>query len=221
MIFGFNDYLKFCVPIFIIWSIIGNLRQKKGARFDVYFGVPGSGKTTFAAYLTKRRIKKKKNNVVLSNVPIKGAYKVEKSDIGHYQIDNCELILDEAGVDYDNRRYKSFTDDEVYFFKYHRHYNVDINMFSQDYEDFDKKLRKLATRYFIVKKSVIFPGFVKAKSIRKFIGIDKETKQIIEQYEFVKFFGTKWIYCPRLWKMFNSYDYKVLPPKLWKKYDEE
>ena len=211
-------YLYIVLGILFSWIVFGNLYyaiKHPKIRFDIYFGVPGSGKTTFAAYLTKKaaKKKKKKNIRILSNVPIKGAYKVQKQDIGHYQIDNCNLLLDEAGIDYNNRNYNKFSDDETYFFKYHRHYNVNIAIFSQDYEDMDKKLRKLATRYFIVKKS-IFPGFVYRREIQKRIGIDKMTKQIIDEYKFKFFlFGTKYIYCPKLWQMFNSYDYKELPPK--------
>lgn len=207
----------------LLWIIIGNIyyaiRYKK-IRFDIYFGVPGSGKTTFAAYLTKKALKKnpKGKYKVLSNVSINGAYKVLKQDIGHYQIDNCMLLLDEAGIDYNNRNYNKFTDDETYFFKYHRHYRADISIFSQDYEDMDKKLRKLATRYFLVKKSIL-PGFIYRREIRKKIGIDKITKQIIDEYSFSFFlFGTKYIFCPKLWLMFNSYNYKELPKKDFEKY---
>ena len=34
---------------------------------NVYFGVPGSGKTTFAAYLTRKRAEGKHYNVALSH----------------------------------------------------------------------------------------------------------------------------------------------------------
>ena len=53
--------------------------------------------------------------------------------------------------------------------------------------------------------------------LRKKIGIDKNTHQIIDEYRFA-FFGVKYIYCPKLWKMFNSYSYKELPKKEFAKY---
>ena len=203
---------------FLIWIIVGNLRQKPGNRFDIYFGVPGSGKTTFAAYLAKKRIKRK--GKVLSNVNIKGTYEVVRSDIGTYMIKDCLLLIDEAGIDYNNRNYvdkkEKMTNDEIYFYKYHRHYNVDIAIFSQGYDDMDKKLRTLATRYYIVKKSIL-PGFITRKLINKVIGIDDNTKQIIDKYSFA-LFGTKWIYCPKLWKMFNSTSYKEMPIKEFRRY---
>ncbi|MDO4962603.1 MAG: zonular occludens toxin domain-containing protein [bacterium] len=212
-------FIIFLGSCFFLWIFIGNLRSHKSNRFDMYIGVPGSGKTTFAAYLAKKRFKKGKKNkkfgVVLSNVPIKGSYKVVKSDIGTYMIKDCLLIMDEAGIDYNNRNFKSFSHDETYFYKFHRHYNVDIAMFSQDF-DIDLKLRKLATRIFIVNKS-IFPGFVKRKQVSKKIGIDSISKQLIDQYQFV-IFGTKYIYCPKLWKLFDSYSYKELPSKEFQKY---
>ena len=204
--------------IFFIWLIIGNLLQKPGNTFDMYFGVPGSGKTTFAAYLSRKRMKK--GCKVLSNVNIKGTYKVQRSDIGNYMIKDCLLIIDEAGLDYNNRNFKDnklkLSEEEIYFYKYHRHYNVDVVMFSQAYKDPDSKLRDLTTRLFLVKRS-IFPGFIKRKMIIKKIGIDKISKQIIDEYSFV-FFGTKYIYCPKLWKMFNSTSYKELPTKEFERY---
>ena len=203
---------------FLLWIIVGNLRQKPGNRFDIYFGVPGSGKTTFAAYLAKKRIKRK--GKVLSNVSIKGTYEVERSDIGNYMIKDCLLLIDEAGIDYNNRNFadkkEKMSKEEIYFYKYHRHYNVDIAIFSQGYDDMDKKLRTLATRYYIVKKSIL-PGFITRKLINKVIGIDDNTKQIIDKYSFA-ILGTKWIYCPKLWKMFNSTSYKEMPTKEFRKY---
>ena len=100
---------------------------------NVYFGVPGSGKTTFAAYLTKwalhenalirfcRRYENALTKMILnskylkrridvySNVPITGAYRLDaKVDIGNFMIENAKVIIDEAGIEYNNRNYKSF-----------------------------------------------------------------------------------------------------------------
>ena len=43
------------------------------------------------------------------------------------------------------------------------------------------------------------------------------THDIIDQYYFV-LFGSKWIFCPKLWKMFNTEERKELPKKEWQKY---
>ena len=211
--------ILFLLFLFLTYCFIGSLRSRGGNFFDMYIGVPGSGKTTFAAYLTKDRRKKAKkkkcSDLILSNTPIKGAYKIYKSDIGQFMIQDCLLIMDEAGIDYNNRNFKTFSDDETYFYKFHRHYNVDIAMFSQDF-DVDVKLRKLATRLFIVQKSFI-PGFIKRRQITKNVGIDQNTKQLIDEYRYV-LFGSKYIYAPKLWKLFDSYSHKKLPIKEWEKY---
>lgn len=205
--------------LFIIFFLFFGLKilsifiVKPGNTFDIYFGVPGCGKTTIAAWLTKKA--NKKNRQVLSNVPIKGACKVQKEDIGVYYIHDCDLIMDEAGIDYDNRNFKSFTSSEKYFYKYHRHYKVNVSMFSQDV-DVDLKLRKLTTRYYVVTKSFL-PFFVKRKLAIKRIGIDKLTHQIIDEFYF-PLFGSRYIFMPSLWKMFDSYSYKDLPPKEWQPY---
>ena len=129
---------------------------------NVYFGVPGSGKTTFAAYLTRWALHEnalirfcrrhgnpltrlilnskylKRRISVYSNVPITGAYRLDaKVDIGHYMIEDAKIIIDEAGIEYNNRNYKSFPQEAIYFYKYHRHYRVSVDVFSQSYEDMD------------------------------------------------------------------------------------
>ena len=198
---------------FVALKIFAMIKIKPGNTFDIYFGVPGCGKTTFAAWLSKKNIKKQKR--VLSNVPIKGTYKVVKDDIGHVLIQDCHLILDEAGIDFNNRNFKTFTPEQTYFFKFHRHYNVDISMFSQSV-DVDIKLRNLSKRYYLVSKSFI-PFCIKRKLISKKIGIDRMTKQMIDEYYF-PLFGTRLIFIPKLWKMFDSYDFKELPEKNWEQY---
>lgn len=204
--------------LFLLWIIIGNIYyaiKHPKITFDLYFGVPGSGKSTIAAWIVNKCLKKKTK--ACCNVPIKGAYEVVKDDIGKYLIKDCDLLIDEAGIDYNNRHFNKFSDLETYFYKYHRHYKVNISMFSQDL-DMDVKLRKLATRIFLVKKSIL-PGFVYRREIEKYIGIDEQTHQIVDMYRF-KFllFGIKYIYCPKLWKMFDSYSYKELPKKDFLKY---
>lgn len=203
------------IVLLLLKMIIEMFFMKKPCHFDVYFGVPGSGKTTFAAYLSKKRLKKK--GKVYSNVPIKGTYILDPvKDLGTYDVSNALIIVDEAGIEYNNRNFKDFKQNNLEFYKFHRHYKTDVAIFSQDYADMDLKLRKLATRYYLVKKS-FWPYFIKRKLIGKRIGIDKLTHEIIDEYYFV-LFGSKWIFCPKLWKMFNTEERKELPKKEFKKY---
>ncbi len=207
---------------------------------NVYFGVPGSGKTTFAAYLTRwalhenaiiRFCRRHQNPVtrvllnsrylkrridVYSNVPITGAYMLNaREDIGHYMIEDAKVIIDEAGIEYNNRNFKSFPQEAVYFYKYHRHYRVSVDVFSQSYEDMDVTLRRLAQNFYVVRRSLV-PFCVVARRIRRRVGVDEHTKQIADLYALgLPVLDTKRIFSPPLWKMFNSYSRRELPRKEW------
>lgn len=192
------------------------LAIKKGKQrqdiITVYFGVPGSGKTTFAAHLVKKALKRKEN--VWSNVPITGSMKYDPlNDLGVNMIEDGTIILDEAGVEFNNRNYKSMPHHVIEYLKYHRHYKTAIDVFSQSHEDMDITIRRLAQRYFVVKKSII-PRFIVYKSIGRRVGIDENTKQIIDEY-FWKPLGTRWLYAPSVWNMFNTVARKELPAKEW------
>jgi len=203
------------IKLIRVWEIIKlTLKSFKSPefRFTIYFGVPGSGKTTLAAYLSNKIIKK--GGRVWSNVPISGTYKLSpKDDIGQVMIENGTIMIDEAGLEYNNRDYKKFSQESTNFYKYHRHYKVSVNIFSQGYDDMDKKLRQLATTLYVVKKSIL-PFFVKRYMISKKIGINDLTKDICDEYFRVPFSG-RYIFSPVVWTMFDSYSKTPLPEKQW------
>lgn len=230
----------------IVWTIVIFLfyrwlfPKKIPHVLNVYFGVPGSGKTTFAAYLAKQMNKQsrvitwaqehpsqfsekllasrffKRSVPVYSNVPITGAYALDpQQDIGKVMISDGKVIIDEAGIEYNNRNFKTFGQDAIYWYKYHRHYECSVDVFSQSYEDMDITLRRLAQNYYVVKKSLL-PFFIVCKRIRRKVGIDEHTHQIIDKYYFgFPFLDSKWVFSPPLWKLFNSYSRKELPAKTW------
>lgn len=202
-------YIILIVFAFFCYCLYFRIKDNKRDQCDVYFGIPGTGKSTMAAYLSKHS---KKKNGVYSNVPITGTYKLEpREDLGVNEIVDATIIIDEASIEFNNRDYKTFPATAIHFFKYHRHYQCSVNVFSQDFEDFDITIRRLASRYFLMSKSFI-PFFVKRKAIGRKIDIDENTKQIIYAYYWVPF-GTKYIFCPPLWKMFNTISRPQLPKK--------
>lgn len=181
---------------------------------SIYFGVPGAGKTTFAAWLAKRDLKKGFN--VWSNVPITGTYKLDPlADIGKHMICDGRVIIDEAGIEYNNRDFKTFSKEQLKFYKYHRHYELAVDVFSQGYDDMDKKIRTLAQRLYVVKRSLL-PWFIKRKRIGKRVGINEVSKEIIDEYYFVPL-STHYIFSPVLWKMFNTVSRDPLPEKIWER----
>lgn len=210
---------------------------------NIYFGVPGSGKSTFAAYLTKMSLREsavikfckkyenwkicgfilgsklfKRSIPVYSNVPITGAYQLDaRSDLGFYDVSDAKIIIDEAGIEYNNRDFKSFPKESIYFYKYHRHYKTCIDVFSQSYDDMDITLRRLAQNFYVVKKSLL-PCFIVVKRFRRKISVN-EQNQIADIYSNgIPIIDSKWVFCPPLWKMFNSYSTKKLPSKEFEKW---
>ena len=125
--------------------------KAKPVSLSLYFGIPGAGKSTYAAYLAKKDMKKGRK--VWSNFGITGAMKCEKADFGKFMMSDGRLIIDEAGLEYDNRK-MAMTTDEIYFFKYHRHYQLDVDFFSQGL-DVDIKIRKLARHIYLIKPSLL------------------------------------------------------------------
>jgi len=200
---------------FLVIVEILRLFEKKSNRFDIYFGSVGSGKSTYAAKLAFQYLKKK--IPVLSNFSIMGCLQFDYKDLGLIDVSNCLIIIDEAGIDFDNRNFKdNFTKSMVRFFKTHRHYNVDIVIFSQDWEDMDKKLRKLATKLYEIKKSY-FPFTFKRRQIKKFIGINEMDGQIAELYEYVPL-SSRYTIGFKYWRLFDSYERVELPKKEFSKW---
>lgn len=215
------------------------LGKKQLHVLNVFFGVPGSGKTTFAAWLIKQCMREswvirlckrwpdkklckrilegkrfRRATAVYSNVPITGAFKLDaKKDIGHYMIADAKIIIDEAGIEYNNRNFKAFPPEAIYFYKYHRHYQTSVDVFSQSYEDMDVTLRRLAQNFYVVRRSLV-PFCVTCRLIRRKVGVDDMTHQIADLYSMgFPVLDTRRIFCPPLWKMFNSYSRKELPRK--------
>ena len=189
--------------------------KSKPKTITVYFGVPGSGKTTLAALFTRKALKR--GETVFSNVPIVGSYKYSPvEDLGINQIEDCLLLLDEASLEFNNRNYKAFPKSCIEFFKLHRHYGVAIDVFSQSYEDMDVTIRRLATQYKVVRKS-IFPYFISTRTARAIIDINEEDYQFVSGYEW-KPLSRRWYFMPLAWKLFDSYDAPTLKNKQWTKW---
>ena len=76
-------------------------------------------------------------------------------------------------------------------------------------------LRRLAQNFYVVRRSLV-PFCVVARRIRRKVGVDEHTKQIMDLYAMgVPIIDTRRIFAPSLWKLFNSYSRKELPQKDW------
>lgn len=186
----------------------------------LFVGLPGSGKTTLAAAFSRQC--KRRKIPCYSNVPIIGAYKLDKSDIGKYDLSGSVVIIDEAGLEYDNRDYSiqfkgQAGKDALQFFKLVRHYRCQIIFLSQTL-DFDVKLRSLAGLIYIVRRSLI-PFCSIMYKVSRVITVDEDSKQLVDAFKMPSFLGCLFsprVFRPLYYRFFDSYE---CPPLLFKDFE--
>lgn len=179
-----------------------------------YFGLPGSGKTTFLTMIAQKELKKIKKNKsnydkVLTNFFCDGCYKIDYKDLGHFSIENSLILLDEITLDADSRDFKQFDKFHKSFFLLHRHYNCDVIYFTQQYDGVDKKIRDITSSLYRVKKVAFFSI---ATQIYRCLDINEQTKEIVQGYRFPNFIERLFCrvhrYClrPLYYKYFDSWE---------------
>lgn len=134
----------------------------------LYFGLPGAGKSSALVYYLLKiswQIENNKkcpyvrcvSNVQTVNIP--HCFYMEYSDmITHDLGANTLILIDEGTLQFDNRNYKNFSADSLYFFLMHRHFEYDIMIFTQQYNAVDLKIRSICDRVYYIKKGKLFSG---------------------------------------------------------------
>lgn len=190
----------------------------------IWFGVPGSGKTSMAAYIAK--FVTKQGYRVLSNVPVKGTYKVEDTDLGRYDMsfdgDGCSVILDEAMCNgLYNRMFKEFAKStKPKYFSLHRHMKNRVDVFSQGYDiDLNVKDRCGSRGMFHLQKTPI-KGFVMYRRIQKIFFIKKDDKQFLDGFKYIGL--PRFAYTRQVWDSFDTDDMSLCPTeqKEWKLWED-
>lgn len=172
----------------------------------MFFGSPGCGKTTFAVKMLRHH-----RGYRYSNFECAGADEVDIKEIGKSwrPRERSYIAIDEAGIEFNNRKFKTFPEHLIRFMKLHRHYNCNIDVFSQSWEDTDVTIRRLCDQLWYVQK--IGP-FSIARRVNKRVCVDDQTQQIIDGYRFLRlwtflFFQRPIRICfrPKYYKFFNSF----------------
>lgn len=190
---------------------------------SLYFGSPGSGKTTLIMYQIKKQIKRFSSLFykIFDRKPYRFYTNVKDCSFPYYSSENIgknalppysTLYIDEAGIDFNSRAYKSMSKDQIAYFKLHRHYKHDINFYSQSWEDCDITIRRLCDRYYHLTK---LGPFTLVRRVRKFCTIDSNTQQIIDGY---KFTGLLWRLIPSFLGGFKSW-FLVFRPLYYQYFD--
>lgn len=184
----------------------------------LYYGKKGCGKTTL---LTKIAIENIKNDkIVYSTVEIPGTRLFDPKRLKDERPeDNSILLIDEIGLIWDNRDFKSFEKGVNEFFKYARQYKCTVHMFSQ-VPDIDIKIRNLCDSYYLLENK--FRVFSYGRKISKVLTVGKNIDgqgQLIDSFQFESILTPKSrivTFIPRWSAFYNSYDPPVRPKLLYK-----
>lgn len=193
---------------------------------SLYFGLPGCGKTTLMAYKAKEAIDSGRYKNVYGNVKMKipGYTYITNDCIGKYLLCDCKILIDEATIFADSRRFKDFDMGKLMYFLEHRHFNADIDLFTQQWDGVDRKIRVITDRvYYVYKGKLLGHWFTTYYRIPYGIIIpdpkrDKGSEklgEIIQGYckpnILVRIFAPK-LFRPKYYKYFDSWERYYLPP---------
>jgi len=147
---------------------------------SLYLGMPGSGKTTYVAYISYLcHIVGKR---CFCNIPVKYSIPYTKDDLGVFDMSDSVILLDEAGIMYDNRQFSTaFSSESLTFLKYLRHYKCNIALFSQS-NDIDVKWVRMSKQIFLIHRSLI-PGFTSMSKVKRILSVNPDTHKLEDFYD--------------------------------------
>lgn len=189
----------------------------------LYFGLPGAGKTTMMCHLMLKAVRKKKYLNVYCNVrnSIPGVTYIDNECIGQYDLHDALICIDEATLFADSRAYKSFDQGKLTYFLEHRHYNVDIILFTQQWDGVDRKIRVITDRvYYVYKGKLSGHWFTRCYRVPYGIIIPdpkqagEKLGEIIQGYakpNIILRIFSPWLYRPKYYGYFDSWERPPLP----------
>ena len=202
---------------------------------SLFFGLPGCGKTTLMTTRAIEAVKSKRYKNVFCNVKIAvpGVTYIDNECIGRYNLCDAKILIDEATLFADSRDFKNFGKDRLTYFLEHRHFNVDIELFTQQWDGIDRKIRVITDRvYYVFKGKLLGLWFTSYYRIPYGIIIPDPKKdgseklgEIVQGYckptLFQRIFCHK-IFRPRYYKYFDSWERPLLPelPGRYKPYEK-
>lgn len=189
------------------------------SRFKLYFlwGKKGSGKSSLLIKLMHRYAKR--GFVIYTNMPdclYPQARIIDLNMLGDFIPPPKSFIgLDEVGMEYDNRKFKTFRDSTRDFYKLQRHHKCVVAMASQSW-DVDLKIRDLVDEFYLVSS---FGPFSVAKRIVKKPGLleagQNQESRPVENLKFAPLFTWYFTWLPKWSLYFDSFVAPARPPIPW------
>lgn len=172
------------------------------------FGKKGAFKSTYMVSEMVKHVKKGWNvytNMFDVNIP--GVRLMESSElIAHVPDPHSVCFIDEAGLIWDNRNFKSFNQGYTEFFKLQRKYKCKVYVNSQSF-DIDKKLRDLTDKMILMTPFAGCIGIIRPikRSITLVAASSQGESRIADDLKFRSIFSWRMIWGPSYFKYFNSY----------------
>lgn len=173
------------------------------------FGKKGSGKST---YMVKQMLKHLKRGWIvytdMASCTIPGVRIIEAKslEIKTLPFGSC-LFLEEVGLTYNNRKFKTMSDGTIEFYKYLRQYGIKCYMNSQAF-DVDKKIRDTTDSMLLISSilnciSIVRPIYVTVV-LTDPVG-DSESR-IAFKLKFASIWKWEFVLLPRYHKYFKSFN---------------
>lgn len=204
-------FLAIFIPIFLFCLYARRFRNPYKNTF--IFGKKGAGKSTL---MVKYMLKYKKRGwqiyTDIKDCIVPDVRIIDAADLETYTPEpGSAVFLDEVGISFDKRGFKTFPTGLRDFFKYQRKYRVCLFQNSQSY-DVDLKIRDCVD------------GMLLQSSIANVIGVSRpiyksvtltapdgsHESRIAEQLKFAPIWRWKFTWLPRYFKYFDSFD---APPR--------
>lgn len=197
--------ILFFLTIFVILSY----RYRNIYSLNYFFGKKGAGKSLLMVHYMLRYMRK--GFTIYSDIPalnIPGVRQINAKDLDDFApTSDSVLFLDEVGITFDNRKFKTFSDGARDFFKFQRKYKVIVFMNSQSF-DVDKKIRDLVDKYYLIQS---FGNVIcLCRPIKRKVALVEASSQgesrVADNLKFAPFWEWKWLYMPQYFKYFDSFE---------------
>lgn len=200
----------FCAVLLFLFLTFSFISKKYNNPFQLYFifGKKGAGKSLYMVKLMRRYLRKGWTVYTdIDNVNLPGVRIFRAHDLETFAPDpRSAIFIDEAGILFDNRSFKTFSAGLRDFFKLQRKYKCLVYLNSQSF-DIDKKIRDVVDHMgLVVNLGNVFSIY---RPIRRSITLTEPTgdseSRIADKLRFQSLWHWKITYLPAYFKYFDSY----------------
>lgn len=198
--------------LFFLFLFIFRDYIKQPFTLNFIFGKKGAGKSLYMVKLMRRYLRRGYTVYSDISVNLPGVVPIKADDLAdHWPVEYSAIFLDEAGLLFDNRSFKTFKKGHTEFFKLQRKCRTVVWLNSQSF-DIDKKIRDVTDRMYLQSRFLVWTI---CRPIARTITLtepdgDNESR-VADKLKFKSFFSWKWTFIPRFTKYFDSFELPYRP----------